>query len=71
MKIKFVYHRKRSVFPLQRPAVNKLVYINKYSTMCGQNDKSFDVKAVNNRLEFITKLMHNFIYSIIILHHDP
>jgi hypothetical protein len=24
-----------------------------------------------NRLEFITKLMHNFIYSIIILHHDP
>jgi hypothetical protein len=25
----------------------------------------------NNRLEFITNLMHNFIYSIIILHHDP
>jgi hypothetical protein len=23
------------------------------------------------RLEFITNLMHNFIYSIIILHHDP
>jgi hypothetical protein len=24
-----------------------------------------------NRLEFITNLMHNFIYSILILHHDP
>jgi hypothetical protein len=26
---------------------------------------------VKHRLEFITNLMHGFIYSIIILHHDP
>jgi hypothetical protein len=25
---------------------------------------------ITYRLEFITNLMHNFIYSIIILHHD-
>jgi hypothetical protein len=28
-------------------------------------------RTKTNRLEFITNLMHNFIYSIIILHHDP
>jgi len=53
MKIQFVYHRERSALPLQRPAVKKLVYINKYSTMCGQNDKHFNVKAghiINNKL---------------------
>jgi hypothetical protein len=27
--------------------------------------------SYNNRLEFITNLMHNLIYSIIMLHHDP
>jgi hypothetical protein len=28
-------------------------------------------KLSKSRLEFITNLMHNFIYSIIMLHHDP
>jgi hypothetical protein len=28
-------------------------------------------KSNITRLEFITNLMHNFIYSIIILHHNP
>jgi len=53
MKIQFVCHREGSVLPLQRPAVNKLDYINKCSTMCGKNDKTFNVKAghvLNNKL---------------------
>jgi hypothetical protein len=53
MKIQFVCHREGSVLPSQRPAVNKLAHINKYSKMCWQNDKSFNVKAghiLNNKL---------------------
>jgi hypothetical protein len=33
--------------------------------------RKFLAKQWIRRLEFITNLMHNFIYSIIILHHDP
>jgi len=43
MKIQLAHHREHSVLPLQRPAVNKLVYMNKYSTMWW-NDTSFNVK---------------------------
>jgi hypothetical protein len=35
------------------------------------NEKIRIHRTTNIRLEFITKLMRNFIYSIIILHHDP
>jgi hypothetical protein len=33
--------------------------------------KNWDTEHSKGRLEFITNLMHSFIYSIIILHHDP
>jgi hypothetical protein len=56
MNIQFVRHRERSVLPLQKPAVDKLFYINKCSTICGQNDKYFNVTAghtVNNKLRWL------------------
>lgn len=53
MKIQFVYHRESGVLSLQRSTVKKLAYIKKCITMCGQNNKSFSVKAghiVNNKI---------------------
>jgi hypothetical protein len=45
-----------------------------YSVCTGFYSRAYNVWGVMNtpsNLEFITNLMHNFIYSIMILHHDP
>jgi hypothetical protein len=67
------FNQQRDIFSKCRKVPGIKVYENPSRGCCcvmsGRRKGRY--YETSNRLEFITNLMHNFISSIIILHHDP